>query len=81
MDAKNNPNQGEVEFFLHHWKKIRIKLLPQLWVEVFTFFLRKYSFIFSFVVLCWCLLQLVLQAKKPDGSCPVHRPGQAHMSG
>lgn len=31
------PNQREVGFFLHHWKNKSIKLLPQLWGEIFAF--------------------------------------------
>lgn len=39
MYAKNNPNQREVGFFFIIGKKI-IKLLPQLWVEIFAFSLE-----------------------------------------
>lgn len=80
MYAKNNSNQREVGFFLHHWKK-KIKLLPQLWVEIFAFSSGNTASSSPLWFLGWCFLNLVLQAKLPDGSCPLRRPGHARLSG
>lgn len=73
------PNQREVGFFLHHWKNKSIKLLPQLWGEIFAF--PPEIQLHPLWFLCWCFLNLALQAKLPDGSRPVSCPGHARTSG
>lgn len=84
MYVKNNSNQREVGVFLCRWKNKQtktIKLLPQLWVEIFAFSSRNTAPSSPLWFLCWYFLNLVLQAKLPDGSRSVHCHRHAHCQG
>lgn len=58
-----------------------MKLLPQLWVEIFAFSSGNTASSSPLWFLCWCFLNLVLQAKLPDGSRPARGPGHSGPSG
>lgn len=57
------------------WGGEKIKLLPQLWVKILAFYSGNPAWSSPLWFGCGCFLNLVLQAKLPDGSHPVCLPG------